>query len=288
MKRMKPADVNIDERLAQYGVTAKGQLGEGRSMIEFAGYTAAAGVGLALAGNADATVIYSGVQNVSVSLDPTMATMTTSSYFNTNVQSLSINGDTFGIGVLFAGFRNEGASSGLYVGIGALFADGDQAFMRTGGTGGYKYAASNLPASASIGPGGIFDTSAAGRFLYRFAATDGGGTPYTYNSAFGNFVSGASGFVGVQFGNGDYGWIRLRLDDTDLNQPFSDPLQDGSGFPDMVTLVDWAWEDSGAPIHVGDVGDTTSVSEPSSLALLAAGAMGLAAFRRRKGMRPTA
>ncbi len=74
-------------------------------------------------------------------------------------------------------------------------------------------------------------------------------------------------FMGVQFrdANNDvlYGWIRIT----------GGPTQ---GFP--ATVVDWAYENSGAGILTG------AVPEPSSLALgcLAAGATGLAAWRKRK------
>ncbi len=43
----------------------------------------------------------------------------------------------------------------------------------------------------------------------------------------------------------------------------------------------WAYEDSGDSIFAGDMG-TPIVPEPSSMALFAAGAAGLSAFRKRK------
>jgi hypothetical protein len=99
-----------------------------------------------------------------------------------------------------------------------------------------------------------------------------------------------NGLVGIQLGNGDYGWIRLRFDDLGLNQPLSTllgaTLQDGVGFPDGMTVVDWAYEDSGAAIAAGDQG--TTVPEPTPLALLAAGAVGLGRLRRRSKTSPAA
>jgi len=46
-------------------------------------------------------------------------------------------------------------------------------------------------------------------------------------------------------------------------------------------VLDWAYEDSGEPIHVGDTGEEP-VAEPGSLALLALGAAGVAAMRRKR------
>jgi hypothetical protein len=95
----------------------------------------------------------------------------------------------------------------------------------------------------------------------------------------------ATGIVGIQLGSGNYGWIRLQLDDLGLNQPFStllggNPLGDGQNYPDRITIIDWAYEDSGRPIHVADT--SSPVPEPSPLALLAVGAVDIGAFRRRK------
>ncbi len=79
--------------------------------------------------------------------------------------------------------------------------------------------------------------------------------------------TGQTAFMGVQFhdANNDvlYGWIRITGGAT-------------QGFP--ATVVDWAYDDSGAGILTG------AVPEPSSAALgfLAAGAAGLAAWRKRK------
>jgi hypothetical protein len=92
----------------------------------------------------------------------------------------------------------------------------------------------------------------------------------------GSFPPTATGFVGVSFQVGaqtDYGWIRLQVTDGGA----------GDGYPHQVTAVDWAYDDSGAPSMAGHMGGT-AVPEPASatLALLAAGALGVCALRRRK------
>jgi MYXO-CTERM domain-containing protein len=50
-----------------------------------------------------------------------------------------------------------------------------------------------------------------------------------------------------------------------------------------ITLKDWAYENSGSPIHPGDTG-LSAAPEPSTaaMALLAAGAAGIVALRRRR------
>jgi hypothetical protein len=79
--------------------------------------------------------------------------------------------------------------------------------------------------------------------------------------------TGTTAFMGVEFFDASndplFGWIRIAGGPT-------------LGFP--ATIVDWAYESSGAGIVTG------VIPEPSSLALgcLAAGAAGLAAWRRRK------
>lgn len=79
---------------------------------------------------------------------------------------------------------------------------------------------------------------------------------------------GTTAFMGVEFfdaGNPRFGWIRITGGPT-------------LGFP--ATIVDWGYENSGAGILTG----AGMIPEPSSVALgcLAAGAAGLAAWRKRK------
>jgi hypothetical protein len=81
-----------------------------------------------------------------------------------------------------------------------------------------------------------------------------------------------TGFAGVKFTEGGlthFGWIRLKFG------------EDAKGIPNSITAIDWAYNDvAGAPILAGQ---TSSIPEPSNkgLALLAAGAAGLLAWRNR-------
>lgn len=73
--------------------------------------------------------------------------------------------------------------------------------------------------------------------------------------------------LGVALSGGQSGWIRVRLDTGNLggiNNSFT-----------SLSVLGGAYEDSGAGIHVG------TVPEPTSLAFLATGALGVAALRRR-------
>lgn len=261
----------LEQRLLRYGVTAKGQIAQGRSLGEIAAYAAAVGAGLVVSGTADAGIIYSGVQNISVTIDHSAkpgkyAGGTFKNYMATSsAKSVDLNGDGANDISLKASFSAARTYYGLhtnYRGNGRVNAL-NGAFLGSG-------TALNLVSGVNIGPGGNFNALDGGRTRYQ--------TKYG-SGAFGNFKSGTTGFLGIKFNN-DYGWIRLRLDDLGANQPFGGTL--GDGYPDKVTVLDWAYNDSGAAINAGQTRSASSVPEPSSLALLAAGAAGLAAFRRRR------
>ncbi|MCP3881562.1 MAG: PEP-CTERM sorting domain-containing protein [Sulfitobacter sp.] len=131
----------------------------------------------------------------------------------------------------------------------------------------------------------------------RCAADIAGGAQLTSNTA-GNFFLDVTGFVGIRLASDNYGWIRLQqVEDLGVNQPYTtilsqfnpprQPFGTGTNFADRLTVIDWAYETSGGAIHVGDTG-SVSVPEPSPLALLAAGALGIGAFRRRQAQRAEA
>ena len=85
---------------------------------------------------------------------------------------------------------------------------------------------------------------------------------------------GTTGYIGFKFNIGsgvEYGWAQLSLD--------SGPGQNA------FTLIDYAWGDPGDVFGAGDL-TVSPVPEPSvfSLALLATGAFGVSALRKRRGL----
>ena len=120
-----------------------------------------------------------------------------------------------------------------------------------------------LPAGAVVGPDATFGLSYGARMT-----TDG-------NIAVAGWQMGETGFFGFSFqSNGQtlYAWAELAFDPTSANTA-------GYGFQILRAYYD----DTGAPITVGNTGTGGSpVPEPSTyaLALLAAG--GVAAYRSRR------
>ncbi len=81
------------------------------------------------------------------------------------------------------------------------------------------------------------------------------------------FTAPETGFIGVRFDSGGemrYGWVRVRVDDGSLNS---------------LTVMDYAYEDSGGSIQAGQV------PEPGCLGLLALGGVGLMSWRRQRKKR---
>lgn len=98
------------------------------------------------------------------------------------------------------------------------------------------------------------------------------------NATVGDWVGTGTGYMGVQFteagvngGNPVYGWVQISK--TTSGEP--------SGDPTGITFIDWAYDNTGAAIAAGNTG----VPEPSSLALLATGAVGLLVRRGRAKLR---
>lgn len=84
------------------------------------------------------------------------------------------------------------------------------------------------------------------------------------------FSNGGSGFLGFNFLTGNHGWLSFSIAEYGL----------GTTSSFVITVNDWAYEDTGKAIRVGDTG-SVSVPEPSTWALFALGAYGISRRRKR-------
>jgi len=119
--------------------------------------------------------------------------------------------------------------------------------------------AAALPPSNLIGPGaywGVGDRKMAWAGFSTWSAWGVSGGPW---------ANVTNRYLGVRFligGNVRYGWVRMDVSVI----PSTDTIS--------ATVKDWAYEDSGGPIHSG------AIPEPGTLGMLALGAVGLAIWRR--------
>jgi hypothetical protein len=100
------------------------------------------------------------------------------------------------------------------------------------------------------------------------AAQVGAGATMAFNTGYGNdqFLAPGVGFIGVKFNVNQFGWIRVNMNGAPLNS---------------FTVVDFAYAGPGEPIRAGEV------PEPSSLAALALGAIGIAGWRKSRRKQPS-
>ncbi|TWT42679.1 PEP-CTERM sorting domain-containing protein [Botrimarina hoheduenensis] len=127
-----------------------------------------------------------------------------------------------------------------------------------------------LSSGSNISAGQSFNANA---LLASFAVGDiqtsnGSSVSASVGFGYGEFPVGGTGVAGFRFqkeGATHYGWIRVRIEANE------------KGLPAVVEALEWAYEDeAGKAIRAG------LVPEPAGLALLAAGAAGVAALRRRQ------
>jgi hypothetical protein len=216
-------------------------------------FAAAAGAALALSTGADAEIVYSGTQNV---------TVTGSGEKTFHIASAVAEIQIVQHSSLFGRFTTANVGSHLTHGL---------RFFGLSAAGVNRYAQGQAIGGASLGLGGLlFGNSGAPGSL-------GGNNPR------GNFGPGTvDAFVGFKLGNstmpgtdnGDLGWIQIKVTNDD-------------GFPEQVVAVDWAYNAvSGASVYAGQTTENSATPSPepgaAALGLLASGAAGLVAWRKRR------
>ncbi len=252
-----PQGTRLDSALDAYCAQARTVKRPG--LAQATAYTAAAGAALALAPSADAAIQYSGPQNLSVAGEGTAT-------INMNL----LGDDEFKLRLL----SDEGEFSIKLI---PFSSNNTQWLNHIATTGTFQpNIAKRLAAGNSINGGaqawaaldfGLLRNgdSVLGSFL-------GAINPASWSWPGGTMNATGAGFLGVRFnisGNTHYGWIRVGISN------------DAGGIPVALTVYDWAYNDvAGEGITAGQ-----TIPEPSpaaGLALLAAGAAGVATWRRRK------
>lgn len=100
----------------------------------------------------------------------------------------------------------------------------------------------------------------------------GPGTDNNARSVRGRFGINTTGIVGFTVFGGDLGWMKIKIGD-----------QNSDGYPDQLTILSYAYNTTpGAPITAGEAPASSPEPGTAALGLLAAGAAGILALRRRK------
>ena len=207
-------------------------------------YSAAAGAALTMVPSAEAAPVYSGLQDIRIALGPSSpSSFTVSSPFD-----LDGNGFNDFAGRINRDFIPHSTDTISLAGRFEYPPVGGDIFINPTG---FKLASGDTISSLA----GTFN-------FYRVFL----GRMYSDRPPGGPFLPSQAGFVGVRFkrdDNNHFGWIRVHID------------------RGALTIKDWAYESTpDAPIRAGE--GSPPVPEPSGLALLATGAAGILAWRRRR------
>jgi MYXO-CTERM domain-containing protein len=241
-------------RLARYFANLSARK---RSVADWRIYAAVTGSAMAMATNASAGVIYF---NQAVTVGP-VANAARDSILRQS-QSIALKsamggniGATFKVG-LFQDFSSSGNQSGKAF---MTHVSPNIAVLITSAS--LKLKQFAFGANISTAPG---QWKSGARFAGQASSHTGSG-----------WTPNATGLAGFRFSTTnhalDYGWVRLSY------------TLGTNGITNSVKATDWAYESTGTPITAGETASSTT-PEPSTtaLAVLAAGAAGVAALRRRR------
>jgi hypothetical protein len=210
----------------------------------------------------DAAVVYSGVQNINVTLPGSQrwASINSAAGVDAATAPLDLNFDAVDDFQMVV--RQSAFNSSSRDGTASLYGLGGNQFVIGGSEG---FGVQNLSQSNIVNGQQTFGSEGILREVEIFEGA-------TYVN--GQFANGVSGYVGVKFdiaGNDHFGWIELRVDDGP------------GGFPVSITVNRWAYEGTpGVPIHVPDTFSAEVPEANPGLVLLAAGGTGLVAWRLRR------
>jgi LPXTG-motif cell wall-anchored protein len=223
-------------------------------------YAAAAGATLAVSGSADASIIYSGIIDKTISVAPDQSGHTnafTSIAIGATHARVAINEATnfFGYGRIGAADITGGPHLKFAVGsFDSLPFNSHAPVLK-------EFGAGQLIAATAFSAGGTQG------LLLRGHGTHG---PHG-NLTAGPFGPGTvTGFIGFEIGNNNLkGWMEVKV--ADINS---------DGYAEEVEVISYAYNNTiGGAI---DAGQTTPEPGTAALGLLASGAAGLLAWRRRK------
>ena len=212
-----------------------------------AGYALAAGTALVGAGQADANIIYSGPLNVNLQPLPTSGSS------GNNVLPVDVDSDTKIDFALVNYLESNSDTPPVPVGLSIVGASAGLVLESVGGS----------PFATNLGYGDLISssnvTSSPSKNLGKLTLDTIPSTGLSPSP----WVPGVDAYIGFSFLIGTdthYGWVETKIEN-DLS----------------LTVKGWAYND------VASAGlDAGVVPEPSSLALLAAGAAGVVAFAARK------
>lgn len=213
-------------------------------------YAAAAGATLSMATGADASIV-TGSLNVTVSLNPGNT--------NTTIQQKQFNiAGVTGFAQLLR-IHTEGKALLSFPG---LIRSRNSSEFGPPLPGKVKRYAPNAPIT---GGGAVSSFLGGGTSLFFRVAN--------FHVTQGLFRASDRAYLGFELANGDLGWLKVILSD-----------RNSDGFPDQLQVVDYAYNTvAGQSILAGDTGQSAT-PEPgtASLGLLAFGAAGILALRRRR------